>query len=483
MFLAPITPSLVGDLYKQYINEIGAFRAWYYDGSAWIEYAEISEITFEIPWPDIEAEDQDVYWSGPTKWTMSGSEWVIQTSDLRPPPDSDTPIGPTPPDFPTEPPPEHGDTHTDQHGNSWWWYDGVWNTHPDTVMGDIYTYDVNTDETESADINNMLRVIPDIDLMELKTQKDVNWAMANALEALDAQVEINANRLDDLTMLIPGAGYVYELPSTMLRPPAPGTMYFVNGMFQPAQNFGEAIILFIHHSDHTGTEHTLENIQTGDSIIIEHNLDAQDFGRYQIDQITHHSDHSEMTLEVISHRGSMSEGMKYDVLAFPDINVSDKPSYEYVDQGLAEKINSSGNNDLDLSESQWKITGNSKTFIHVMGSSNTLGLYHVRAPNDPHHAANKQYVDDQVADIEAQTGYTGSAGPMGYTGSQGATGTGTQGDRGYTGSKGAKGYSGSKGNAGSSGVQIELYNNSSPPSSKSRGTLLMTSNNNLYVYI
>ena len=49
MFLAPITPSLVGDLYKQYINEIGAFRAWYYDGSAWIEYAEISEITFEIP--------------------------------------------------------------------------------------------------------------------------------------------------------------------------------------------------------------------------------------------------------------------------------------------------------------------------------------------------------------------------------------------------------------------------------------------------
>ena len=65
MFLAPITPSLVGDLYKQYINEIGAFRAWYYDGSAWIEYAEISEITFEIPWPDIEAEDQDVYWSGP----------------------------------------------------------------------------------------------------------------------------------------------------------------------------------------------------------------------------------------------------------------------------------------------------------------------------------------------------------------------------------------------------------------------------------
>ncbi len=36
-------------------------------------------------------------------------------------------------------------------------------------------------------------------------------------------------------------------------------------------------------------------------------------------------------------------------------------------------------------------------------------------------------------------------------------------------------------NASSGGV--ELYNNSSPPSSKNRGTMLMTTSNNLYIYV
>ena len=463
MFLAPITPSLPGDLYKQYINEIGAFRAWIYDGSAWIEYAEISEITFEIPWPDIEAEDGDVYWSGPVKWTMTQGEWVIQTSDLRPPPVSETPIGPTPPDFPTDPPPTDGDTHTDQHGNTWWWYNGAWHNKPESVTGDIYTFDVNADPAEQTDLRDALRAIPDIDLSSLNTQKDINWAISTALQALDAQVDNNSDRLDDMTMLIPGAGYMYELPSTLMRPPATGTMYLINAEFKAAETFGEAILLFIHHFDHTGTEHTLENIQTGDSIIIEHNLDAQEFGRYQVENVDHEAHSSQILLSVISHRGSITLGQRYDVMAFPDINVADKASYEYVDEGLSKKINRSGGNVLDVSENPWRIQANNKTFIKVDPADDTVGLFHVKAPNQPHHAATMQYVDDQVADIEAQTGYTGSQGARGYTGS--------------------KGYAGSKGNQGSSGVQIETYNSSSPPSSRSRGTLLMTTNNNLYVYI
>ena len=56
-----------------------------------------------------------------------------------------------------------------------------------------------------------------------------------------------------------------------------------------------------------------------------------------------------------------------------------------------------------------------------------------KAPTADDHVANKKYVDDQVANA--------------------------------------------------SGGGVELYNNSSPPSSKNRGTMLMTTSNNLYIYV
>jgi len=201
--------------------------------------------------------------------------------------------------------------------------------------------------------------------------------------------------------------------------------------------------IMIHHMDSTGTEHTLENLGPGDSIIIEHHLDAQNFGRYQVTEVYHNDNDSLINVSVISHRGSVELGESYDVLAFPDLNVSDKPSYEYVDDGLANKINRSGSNDLDTSESAWRLQSQSKTFQNINGSE--MALYHVREPTESHHAATMGYVDTKVSDVSQDTGYTGSRGAQGYTGSRGATGTGTQGNRGYTGSKGAKGNTGSTG--------------------------------------
>ena len=379
MFVGPVYPPLEpedyratqGDLYKQFINELGAFRAWIYDGSAWVEYADVSDITFEIPWPDQPAEDGDVYWSGPTKWVMTGGAWVVATQNIKPPPPTDPITGPESPNFPVDPPPQDGDTHTDQHGNEWWYYNGAWHTHPEAQTGDIFTFDVQTDESEKVALADSLRVIPDLDLAELNTQKDVNWAISNALNALDAQVEINSGRLDDITMLIPGASYEYLPASTHPRPPDTGKFYLSNGITF-TEEFGEVFSIMIHHIDSTGTEHTLENLVAGDSIIIEHHLDAQNFGRYQVSEVIHNLNDSVINVEVVSHRGSVQVGESYDVLAFPDLNVSDKPSYDYVDQGLANKVSKTGGDDM---EGPLNMQAQPGTSSRDTNRVNTLGVF------------------------------------------------------------------------------------------------------------
>ena len=407
MFVGPVYPPLEpedyrasqGDLYKQFINELGAFRAWIFDGATWLEYADMSDMTFELPWPDQPAEDGDVYWSGPTKWVMMGDAWVVATQNLKPPPAPDPITGPESPNFPTDPPPQDGDTHTDQHGNLWWWYLGSWNTKPESPTGDIFTFDVKTDPAEKQALTDALRVIPDIDITDLDHQKDVNWAISNALTALDDQVEINSARIADMTMLIPGASYEYLPASTHPRPPATGKFYLSNGITF-TDVFGEVFSIMIHHTDSTGTEHTLENIAVDDTIIIEHHLDAHSFGRYQVTQVFHNDNDSLINVSVISHRGGVQLGEKYDVLAFPDIDVTDKPSYSYVDQGLAQKINRSGSNDLDTDQSAWRLQSQTKTFQNINGTE--MGLYHVKEPTQFHHAATKGYVDE-LTTISDQT--------------------------------------------------------------------------------
>jgi len=63
----------------------------------------------------------------------------------------------------------------------------------------------------------------------------------------------------------------------------------------------------------------------------------------------------------------------------------------YVDTLTGDYIDKTGTNVVTTS---WKISGNSKTFIQ--NSSNTLGLYNLKAPSESHHAARKQDLDAKV---------------------------------------------------------------------------------------
>jgi len=382
MFIGPVYPPLApedwqastGDLYKQFVREFsvqGDFIAWIYHDSEWLLYADMTTIEIAPTWGNLPADDGDVYWSGPTKWVMTAGAWVVATQNLKPPPNPNPITGPESPDFPTDPPPQDGDTHTDQHGNLWWWYDGSWQTKPESQTGDIFTFDVSTDPAEKIALADVLRVIPDLDLTQLNNQKDVNWAISNAIDALDAQVEQNSHRLDDLTLLVPGSRYLYEPASVYPRPPQTGKFYLGNG-FTFTEIFGNVTQILIHHTDHTGTEHTMENVDIGDSIIIEHDLDAQNFGRYQVTEVFHNFADSIITVEVVSHRGGVQADQTYDVLAFPDLNVNDKPGYDYVDQGLDTKVNRTGG---DSMEGPVNITTQPGTGSRDSRRINTLGVF------------------------------------------------------------------------------------------------------------
>ena len=70
-------------------------------------------------------------------------------------------------------------------------------------------------------------------------------------------------------------------------------------------------------------------------------------------------------------------------------------------RALTDKVDKSGNQNLDKSKA-WKLKqqkqdGGDSTFVSI--NDGEMHLYHVVTPSSPTHAANMQYVDDQIAAI------------------------------------------------------------------------------------
>ena len=104
-------------------------------------------------------------------------------------------------------------------------------------------------------------------------------------------------------------------------------------------------------------------------------------------------------------------------------------------------------------------SGTEIDLLNSYGNSSDLDAINYRGKTDNgNNIINRNAMVDYVTNVGVQgpTGPTGPTGPNGATGSKGATGT--------------------------DGVQVIQYNSTTPPSSKPRGTLLMTSNGNLYIY-
>ena len=104
-------------------------------------------------------------------------------------------------------------------------------------------------------------------------------------------------------------------------------------------------------------------------------------------------DSNALTVEYLSGVNDFEVDEAEEVYIYPQNK--EGVSQDYVDEGLASKLNNLGSNQLP-DDTDWKIKqlnaeGKNKTLIHTVGGA--LGVYNLKEPVESHHAATKSYVD------------------------------------------------------------------------------------------
>ena len=100
-----------------------------------------------------------------------------------------------------------------------------------------------------------------------------------------------------------------------------------------------------------------------------------------------------VSVEYVSGNSDFAPGQEKQVFIYPQNTAT--VSKDYVDEGLAGKLDNAGANELP-NDTDWKVRqqnagGANKTLIQVQAGE--LGLYNLKEPNEAHHAASKGYVD------------------------------------------------------------------------------------------
>ncbi|MBP05075.1 MAG: hypothetical protein CMA72_09875 [Euryarchaeota archaeon] len=111
-----------------------------------------------------------------------------------------------------------------------------------------------------------------------------------------------------------------------------------------------------------------------------------------------------VAVEFISGNCDFALGAERQVFIYPQnassaskeyVDAQDNALKDYVDEGLAGKLNNAGANDLS-DGTDWKVrqqnaSGSNKTLLQIKAGE--LGVYNLKEPTQSHHAATKAYVD------------------------------------------------------------------------------------------
>ena len=111
-----------------------------------------------------------------------------------------------------------------------------------------------------------------------------------------------------------------------------------------------------------------------------------------------------VAVEFISGNCDFALGAERQVFIYPQnassaskeyVDAQDNALKDYVDEGLAGKLNNAGANDLS-DGTDWKVrqktaAGSNKTLLQIKAGE--LGVYNLKEPTQSHHAATKAYVD------------------------------------------------------------------------------------------
>jgi hypothetical protein len=104
-------------------------------------------------------------------------------------------------------------------------------------------------------------------------------------------------------------------------------------------------------------------------------------------------DSNALTVEYLSGTNNFEVDETQEVYIYPQNEAG--ASKDYVDEGLAGKLNKAGANELP-NDTDWKVRqqnaeGSNKTLLQIKAGE--LGLYNLKEPSQSHHAATKAYVD------------------------------------------------------------------------------------------
>jgi hypothetical protein len=104
-------------------------------------------------------------------------------------------------------------------------------------------------------------------------------------------------------------------------------------------------------------------------------------------------DSNALTVEYLSGTNDFEVDQTQEVYIYPQNEAG--VSKDYVDTGLAGKLNNSGASDL-ANDTDWKVrqqnaSGSNKTLLQIKAGE--LGVYNLKEPTQSHHAATKAYVD------------------------------------------------------------------------------------------
>ena len=200
--------------------------------------------------------------------------------------------------------------------------------------------------------------------------------------------------------------------------PRAGEFNLKNGAMQVVNTLASADYITLTDTDSAGNAINLERITEGDVL----RFSAVD-GQVAELKITDGTNGFFAFTKVSGELDRLSE-MPYQFILLSSFDPTGLATIDYVDaqdSDLQTKINGkigkSGNQILEAGE--WRIrqprsSGGTASFVVI--NDNVMHLYHVAYPENGEHAANMQYVDDQIAAIPAPSGGVDASADYDWTG-------------------------------------------------------------------
>ena len=263
-----------------------------------------------------------------------------------------------------------------------------------------------------------------------------------AAEVADIEIELDdhQHRLDGLELKVDSIEGVvgvgeYELDNSNTTP-RDGDFVVLTSMIQPATTWDEAQYVSVNTVDKNGSSFDFDEFVVGDVVRIHKKGDAaMELSAFEF-KINGGEGTSMFTVgQVIRKVGAPVEGDVYTLTHLSSYDPSGLATIDYVDAQDNLKLNltggvMTGNIQFDeadayirvLNTKTLRITGSdgdgSRTFMKVQNTNNDgasgtdykLNLYHLAEPESAQHAATKNYVDTQLANINLTGDYLPLAG-------------------------------------------------------------------------